>query len=280
LRIATLHDRLVLITPEGAVDVHTASDGRFGPNPHSAFDDWAGFRSWADSVDSADGAAVAFDETDLGAPVPAPRQVFAVGLNYAMHANESKLDLPSQPMIFTKFPSSITGPSGSIRLTGDTVDWEVELVVVIGKEAHDVSEAEAWSYVAGLTAGQDLSDRTVQQVGSPAQFSMGKSFPGFAPIGPAVVTLDEFADPTDLELTTTVGDETRQNARTSTMVFDVPKLIAYLSGIVTLYPGDLVFTGTPDGVGLGRTPQLYLKDGDVLGTSIEGIGTMTHTLVA
>lgn len=277
MRIATLHDRLVLITPAGAIDVHAASDGRFGPDPRSAFDDWAAFRTWAES---ADGAAVTFEETDLGAPVPAPRQVFAVGLNYPMHANESKLDLPSRPMVFTKFPSSITGPSGSIRLSGDTVDWEVELVVVIGKEAHGVSEAEAWSHVAGLTAGQDLSDRTVQQAGSPAQFSLGKSFPGYAPIGPVVVTLDEFADPSDLELTTTVGDETRQHARTSGMVFDIPQLISYLSGIVTLYPGDLIFTGTPDGVGLGRTPQLYLKPGDVLGTSIEGIGTMTHTLVA
>jgi 2,4-diketo-3-deoxy-L-fuconate hydrolase len=277
MRIANLNDRLVLITDAGAIDVYTASNGRFGPAPQSVFSRWDDFRAWAAD---ASGEAVAFDAGDLGAPAPEPRQVFAIGLNYRDHASESKLDLPAEPMVFTKFPSALTGPTGEIRLSGTTVDWEVELVVVIGREASNVAEVDAWSYVAGLTAGQDLSDRTVQQVGSPAQFSMGKSFAGYAPIGPVLVTVDEFSDPDDLGLVTQVDGETRQNGRTSDMVFGVPRLISYLSTIVTLQPGDLIFTGTPDGVGLGRTPQLYLSPGEVLTTTIEGIGTMRHTLVS
>ncbi len=178
MRIANLRDRLVLITPEGAVDVHTASGGRFGPDPRSALDDWAAFHEWALS---AEGDAVAYDDGELGAPVPEPRQVFAIGLNYVKHAEESGMPLPGKPMVFTKFPSSITGPRGSITLTGDTVDWEVELVVVIGERAHRVAEGDAWSYVAGLTAGQDISDRTVQQTGTPAAVQHGQVVPGIRP---------------------------------------------------------------------------------------------------
>lgn len=273
MRIANLNDRLVLLRDGGATDVHAASGGRFGPDPQSAFDDWPGFCRWADTTV---GEALPYSEADLGAPVPRPRQIFAIGLNYVRHAKESGLPLPDQPMVFTKFQSSVTGPSGRIALTGDTVDWEVELVVVIGRDAHHVDEASAWDYVAGLTVGQDLSDRTVQQSGSPAQFSMGKSFPGFAPMGPALVTVDEFGNPDDLRVSTELNGTTVQDSRTSDLVFSVPDLIAYLSGIVTLLPGDLIFTGTPEGVGLGRTPPSYLEDGDTIVTTIEGIGSMRH----
>ena len=277
MRIANLRDRLVIVTDEGAIDVAAASEDRFGPAPESAFDDWTAFQDWAAT---ATGDAHPYEPADLGAPVPAPRQVFAVGLNYVRHAKESNLPLPPKPMIFTKFQSSITGPTGKIALPSDTVDWEVELVAVIGAVARNVPEADAWSYVAGFTAGQDLSDRTVQNTGSPAQFSMGKSFPGFAPIGPLLVTPDEFTDPNDIRVTTLVDDEVRQDSRTSDLVFDIPQLIAYISSIVTLFPGDLIFTGTPEGVGLGRSPQLYLSHGEVLTTTIESIGTMRHEMVA
>jgi 2,4-didehydro-3-deoxy-L-rhamnonate hydrolase len=277
MRIANLRDRLVLLTGDGAVDVHTASDGRFGPDPHSAFDDWHAFTEWAAT---ASGDAQPYSDSDLGAPVPRPRQVFAVGLNYVKHAKESGLPLPERPMIFTKFPSAVTGPYGDIALSGPTVDWEVELVAVVGTTAHRVGEAHAWAHIAGLTVGQDLSDRTVQQTGTPAQFSMGKSFPGFAPIGPALVTTDEFADPDDLAVKTEINGDTVQDSRSSDLVFSIPQLVAYLSQIVTLLPGDLIFTGTPEGVGLGRTPPSYLTEGDVLVTTIEHIGSMRHTLVA
>lgn len=277
MRIANLDDRLVLLRDGGAVDVHTASGGRFGPDPQSAYDNWPEFAQWARD---ATGDVWPYAESDLRAPVPRPRQIFAIGLNYVRHAKESGLPLPEQPMVFTKFQSAVTGPSGQIELTGDTVDWEVELVAVIGTAAHRVDVTEAWGYVAGLTVGQDLSDRTVQQSGSPAQFSMGKSFPGFAPIGPALVTVDEFDDPDDLSVRTELNGTTVQDSRTSDLVFSVPELIAYLSSIVTLLPGDLIFTGTPEGVGLGRTPPSYLTDGDTVVTSIEGIGTMRHQMVA
>jgi 2-keto-4-pentenoate hydratase/2-oxohepta-3-ene-1,7-dioic acid hydratase in catechol pathway len=277
MRIANLDDRLVLLRDGGAVDVHTASDGRFGPDPQAVFDDWPAFRRWAQA---AAGEVRSFSAAHLKAPVPRPRQVFAIGLNYVRHAKESNLPLPEQPMVFTKFQSAITGPTGQIALTGDTVDWEVELVAVIGTAAHRVDVTEAWDHVAGLTVGQDLSDRAVQTAGSPAQFSMGKSFPGFAPIGPALVTVDEFDDPDDLQVSTELNGTTVQDSRTSDLVFSVPELIAYLSNIVTLLPGDLIFTGTPEGVGLGRTPPSYLEAGDTIVTSIEGIGSMRHQMTA
>jgi 2-keto-4-pentenoate hydratase/2-oxohepta-3-ene-1,7-dioic acid hydratase in catechol pathway len=276
MRIATVRGRLAVLTPAGALDVATASDGKFGPDPQTAFDDWAAFTDWAAT---ASGEVHPFAPEDLGPPVPRPRQVFAIGLNYVRHAHESGLPVPTTPLVFTKFPSAITGPTGEIVLSGDTVDWEVELVAVVGTEARNVAEADGWSYVAGLTAGQDLSDRTLQNAGSPPQFSMGKSYPGFAPIGPSLVTPDELTDRDDLRVVTRVDGEVRQDSRTSDLVFSIPQLIARLSEVVTLLPGDLIFTGTPEGVGLGRTPQVYLHPGEVLETTIDGIGSMRHTLL-
>ncbi|MGX5682272.1 fumarylacetoacetate hydrolase family protein [Schumannella luteola] len=275
MRIANLDGRLALITPEGAIDVHRASDGRFGPDPMSAFDDWDALLEWSASTPA---PAEPFDPARLGPPVPRPRQIFAIGLNYVRHAAESGLPVPTVPLVFTKFASSIAGPIGEVALPSSSVDWEVELVAVIGREAREVAEADAWAHVAGLTAGQDFSDRLLQNAGSPPQFSLGKSYPGFAPIGPHLVSVDEFADPDDIGVATTVDSEVRQDSRTSDLVFSVPQLVAYLSRIVTLFPGDLIFTGTPEGVGLGHTPPLYLSDGQVVETSIEGIGTLRHVM--
>jgi 2,4-diketo-3-deoxy-L-fuconate hydrolase len=277
MRIANLDNRLVLLRGGKAIDVHTASGGWFGPDPQSVFDDWPAFRRWAAD---AQGEARSFAAVDLRAPVPRPRQIFAVGLNYLQHVEESGLPRPEQPMVFTKFASALTGPTGDIELSGNTVDWEVELVVVIGTSAHRIDVSDAWSCVAGLTVGQDLSDRSVQQAGNPAQFSLGKSFPGFAPIGPALVTTDEFDDPEDLRVSTEINGVTVQDSRTADLVFGVPELIAYLSKIVTLLPGDLIFTGTPEGVGSGQTPPRYLVDGDTIVTTIERIGSMRHNVVA
>ncbi|MDR6559835.1 2-keto-4-pentenoate hydratase/2-oxohepta-3-ene-1,7-dioic acid hydratase in catechol pathway [Arthrobacter pascens] len=274
MRIANLSNRLALITDGRAVDVHEASGGRFGPSPQSAYDDWEAFVDWTRGADLSSSSSTDLDA--LGSPAPTPRQVFAIGLNYVNHAKESGLPVPSVPMVFTKFPSSITGPTGTINLSGDSVDWEVELVAVIGIEARNVSEADAWKYVAGLTVGQDLSDRRVQLEGKSPQFSLGKSFEKYAPMGPWLVTVDEFENPDDLRVSCLKGEESVQDSRTSDLVFSVPQLVSYLSKIVTLFPGDVIFTGTPEGVGLGRSPQIYLQDGDVLTTTIEGIGSMTH----
>nr|WP_232075895.1 fumarylacetoacetate hydrolase family protein [Phytohabitans suffuscus] len=188
--------------------------------------------------------------------------------------------MPDYPMIFTKFVTSIAGPSGDIVLPSANVDWEVELVAVIGRAATGVRREDAWGHVAGLSVGQDISEREVQRRGQPAQFSLAKSYPGFGPVGPYLVTLDEAGDPGDLALRCTVNGEVMQDGNTSSMVFPIPELIAYLSAVCTLLPGDLIFTGTPPGVGMGRKPPRYLAPGDVMETTIEGLGTMRHRLIS
>jgi 2,4-didehydro-3-deoxy-L-rhamnonate hydrolase len=280
VRIGNLDGRVVILTTGGAIDIERASDGRFGPDPQSVYEQWAGFTAWA-AADGGTGLAEPFDVALLDAPSPAPRQVFGIGLNYRDHAQESGLTVPDYPSVFTKFPSSITGPHGEIELPPDGhTDWEVELVVVIGSAAYQVAEADAWSHVAGLTAGQDISERITQMASAPPQFSMGKSFPRFGPTGPWLVTVDEFARPDDLELGCAINGEEVQKSRTKYLIISVPQLIAKLSAVLPLLPGDLIFTGTPAGVGLGRSPQRWLAPGDELVTWIEGIGEMRHRFIA
>lgn len=189
------------------------------------------------------------------------------------------MDLPDDPVVFTKFSSSLAGPGDTVTLPTDGIDWEVELTLVIGKEAHGVRREDAWGTVAGLTIGQDLSNRAVQFRGPAPQFSMGKSFPGFTPVGPVVVTPDEMPNRDDLALSCELNGETLQDGRTGDLIFDVPELIARLTEIVTLYPGDLILTGTPAGVGFGRKPPRFLVPG-VLTSRIEGIGELTIKLEA
>ena len=216
----------------------------------------------------------------LQAPVPRPQQVLAIGLNYADHASESAVAVPSEPAVFTKFQSAITGPNAEVGLPTQTVDWEAELVVVVGRYAYRVDRENAWDHIAGLTIGQDLSERTRQLVPPVPQFSIGKSFPGFAPIGPEVVTVDELPNPDDLAIGCSINGETVQDGRTADLIFSVPVLIERLSAILPLSPGDLIFTGTPSGVGHARDPQRYLSPGDVLDTWIAGIGRLRNTFVS
>jgi 2-keto-4-pentenoate hydratase/2-oxohepta-3-ene-1,7-dioic acid hydratase in catechol pathway len=286
LRIANLSGRLVLLSGDRALDVERASDGRFESDPQSVYARWDEFTRWAADQDASLGSA--FEARDLGPAVPRPPQVFAIGLNYASHAGESGLSVPENPMVFTKFVSSFAGAETEVELTGSTVDWEVELVAVIAAGGRDIAEDDAWRHVAGLTVGQDISDRTVQFWGDPAQFSLGKSLKGFAPIGPAVVTLDEIdavADRDDLAIgcTLTRADGTTellQSGRTRDMIFSVPSLIARLSALVELLPGDVIFTGTPDGVGLGRNPRVYLEAGQTVTSEIEALGSIRQHFVA
>jgi 2-keto-4-pentenoate hydratase/2-oxohepta-3-ene-1,7-dioic acid hydratase in catechol pathway len=277
MKVANLRGRLTLVTTTGGVDVESASRGRFGADPQAVFDQWAAFCEWAEGVRAAAGIEVA--EADLGPPVPRPRQVFGIGLNYREHAAESGMPTPENPATFTKFPTCITGPAADVELPTAMVDWEVELVVVIGTLARRVAADAAWGHVAGLMVGQDLSERVVQWSGG-GQFSLGKSFPGFGPVGPWIVTPDELATPDDLELGCSVDGEQVQKARTSDMVFSVPRLIAELSAILPLLPGDLIFTGTPAGIGATRKPPRFLKPGEVLTSYIEGIGRLRNRLVA
>lgn len=261
------------------VDVAATSQGRFGPDPGGLYDDWAAFRSWAGGLDAAAGERVPVDEARLCPPSPAPRQVFGIGLNYQAHADETGHEVTRIPAVFTKFPTCLAGPFAEVELPSGYVDWEVELVVVIGRTAHRVEAADAWAHVAGLTVGQDLSERVVQRAAG-AQFSLGKSYPGFGPTGPWLVTPDELDDADDLALRCTLDGEVVQEARTGDMIVGVAGLVAVLSGIVTLLPGDVVFTGTPPGVGVARDPRRFLAPGQVVESWIEGIGTMRNRMTS
>ena len=184
------------------------------------------------------------------------------------------MELPEVPLIFTKFTSCLNGPNDPVILGGTTDDYEAELVVVIGRGGRDIRSEDAWDHVGGLTAGQDISDRTLQFAAEPAHFDLGKSRDTYGPIGPVVVSTDSFADPGDLRIICDVNGERRQEDRTSNLIFDIPTLVSYLSGILTLSAGDLIFTGTPDGV--GAASLRFLGEGDVITTTIEGIGTLTN----
>ncbi len=260
-----------------ALDVATASAGRFGPDPMDALARWEVFRSWAEGQDPSQGDRCAIG--DLGVCVPRPSAVYAIGLNYRDHAAEAGLEAPSSPMVFTKFPSCLAGPESEVPLASERVDWEAELVVVIGRRARNLDEAQALDAVAGYCVGQDISDRKLQFKDRPPQFSLGKSLPGFGPVGPAVTTLDALADPLDLAIRCEIDGECMQESRTSQMIFSVPELVAFLSHHCALEPGDLVFTGTPAGVGSVRDPRRYLVPGQLIVTEIEGLGRLRNRCV-
>ncbi|MFC4117267.1 fumarylacetoacetate hydrolase family protein [Nonomuraea zeae] len=273
MRAGVLDGRAVLIRGELAADV--AVRGLPG-EPMALLERWPELRELAAGLPD-DAFDLPLGQAAWQAPVPRPRQVFAVALNYPPHAAEAGFDPPEHPLVFTKFPACLTGPRSIVTLPEGKVDWEAELVAVIGRHAHRVSEERAWEHVAALTAGQDLSERVTQSRGAPAQFSLGKSFPGFGPTGPLLVTPDELADPDDLEITCLLNGEVVQHDRTKSMIFPVPELVARISAVVPLLPGDLIFTGTPAGVGNRRTPPRYLSAGDELVTRIEGIGELRQT---
>jgi 2,4-diketo-3-deoxy-L-fuconate hydrolase len=274
VKIASLDGRSAFLSDDRWVDVESASGGLFPPDLMAVYERWDEFRSWASTPDAAAGPTAT---GSFGPPVPRPRQLLAIGLNYRDHANESGFDLPENPVVFGKFVSSLTGPDSTVHLPSDGVDWEVELVVVMGREAHQVRVEQAWEHVAGLTIGQDLSWRAVQTRGPAPQFSIGKSYPGFSPVGPWVVTPDELDDPDDLRISCALNGEVLQDGRTRDLVFPVAELVSRLSDTLTLFPGDLIFTGTPAGVGVGRDPQRFLVPGSLVST-VEGIGDLAITL--
>ncbi|MDV6264590.1 fumarylacetoacetate hydrolase family protein [Rhodococcoides yunnanense] len=277
MRLMNLSGRLQIALQDKVIDVADASGGRFEADPQAVYDRWDEFVEWSSSLP----ADLAWEPQagDVGAPVPRPRQIFAVGLNYGEHASESGFDRPDNPVIFTKFVSSITGPETTVELPAGSVDWEVELVVVLGRGGRNIDSAEAWDHVAGVTVGQDLSERVRQHSGPAPQFNLGKSHAGFSPTGPTLVTVDELDDRDDLVLGAEINGETVQAGRTSQLIFPVPVLIESLSRTVELYPGDIIFTGTPAGVGAGRTPPRYLTAGDVLRSFVTGVGELEQTFV-
>jgi 2-keto-4-pentenoate hydratase/2-oxohepta-3-ene-1,7-dioic acid hydratase in catechol pathway len=278
MKVANLKGRLVLLSEQGSIDVERASSGRFGPDPAGVYLVWDEFCTWAaDARQAAD--AEDYDPAMLEAPSPRPRQVFAVGLNYAPHVDEAGFVLPDSPVVFTKFASCICGPYSDLELPSGNVDWEIELVAVVGRPAYRVPRSQAWRHIAGLTVGQDFSEREVQSRGTAPQFSIGKSFPGFGPTGPWLSTPEEFDDPDDIELRCEINGRTVQHGRTSDLIFPIPVLVEWLSDKCRLFPGDLIFTGTPGGTGAGRTPPAYLQPGDEVVSTVTGIGAMRNRCV-
>lgn len=278
MRVVNLEGRLTLETQGRLIDVESRSGSRFPSDPMAVFGVWDALRDWA-ADQRPERADPETDLAKLGPPIPRPAQVFAIGLNYRDHAEEAGLPLPGSPMVFTKFPSCIAAPNAEIPLTSDRVDWEVEQVVVIGRSADRVSADEAWDYVAGMTCGQDVSDRRMQFKDKPPQFSLGKSARNFGPIGPALVSLDEFENPDALSLRCWVDDELMQESTTENLIFGVPALIEAISRYCVLAPGDLIFTGTPGGVGSVRDPRRYLAAGELVRSSIDGIGILSNRCV-
>ena len=278
MRFGTVDGRLVLVDPtrdDVVLDVAAASGGALPSDVVAALSRWDELVAWAATADWSS----AYDVTPerLGPPVPSPRQVFAIALNYAPHAAEAGFDPPAEPLVFTKFPSCITGPRANVALPEGHVDWEVEVVAVIGRGGYRIAIDSAWQAVAGITLGQDLSERVQQLAGTPPQFSLAKSHPGFGPTGPFAVTPDELDDRDDLAFESFLDGEPLQHGRTSQMIFPVAELVARISEVCPLLPGDLIFTGTPEGVGNRRTPPRFLRAGETLVSRLAGVGEIAQT---
>jgi 2-keto-4-pentenoate hydratase/2-oxohepta-3-ene-1,7-dioic acid hydratase in catechol pathway len=219
---------------------------------------------------------------ELLAPVPDPGKILCLGLNYRDHAEESGMAIPEEPVLFSKFPSALIGPGATIELPAAStqVDYEAELVWVIGRRGRDIPRDRAMEYVGGYTIGHDVSARDWQLNKPGRQWLAGKTFDTFAPIGPAVVTADEVPDPGSLGIRLRLNGETMQDSNTNQLIFHADEVIAYISQIFTLEPGDLIFTGTPPGVGMARKPPVWLKPGDVVEVEIDGLGVLKNPVGA
>ena len=272
-KLANIEGRAALVDGGNYYDLETISNGKFNNDTSNALTNLVGLSELSEDLSKSEPSGLLHD-IKIDAPISAPKNCYAVGLNYRNHAEEAGMDIPSVPMVFTKHTTCLVGPNSTIEMRSDHVDYEAELVVVIGKSGKDIQKDNAWDHVAGLCAGQDISDRTVQFSSNPPQFNLGKSFDTFGPMGPYLVSPDGLQDKESLEIECKVNQEVRQKDNTNDLIFDVPSIISYLSEIVTLNTGDIIFTGTPGGVGIMEGK--FLKDGDVLSTSIEGIGTLEN----
>lgn len=275
-RFANVAGRAALVHGDHYFDLAHLTDADLGPDPQAALAHTDRLHELAAGLDDATPTG-SLSDVVLGAPVPRPVNCFGIGLNYRSHAAESGMAEPEAPVVFTKFPTCISPPNADVVLAGDAVDYEVELVVVIGPGGKDIPASEAWAHVAGVTAGQDISDRALQFAAKPPHFDLGKSRDTYGPVGPILVSPDCLPDPDDVGIECLVNGERRQKDRTSQLIFPVPVLIEYLSSILTLRAGDVIFTGTPDGVGMASGK--LLTPGDVITTNVEGVGTMTNRCV-
>jgi 2-keto-4-pentenoate hydratase/2-oxohepta-3-ene-1,7-dioic acid hydratase in catechol pathway len=279
LRLGSLKKRAQLIVSHTnnsatVIDLERASNGKFSPDPMDAYAQWDQIRDFASTItDAGENVAIA----SLDSPVPQPRQLFAVGLNYRQHAIEFGLDIPPSPLVFTKFPSSVGAPCVEIPLTNTNTDWEVEMVLVVGSGGRDISQKDAWNHIAGICVGQDISNRIEQFTTNPPQFSLGKSFKNHTVYGPWVVDAHSLSNRDGLHISCTVNGREVQSSNTSDLIFSVSEIVEYLSNIVELYPGDIIYTGTPSGIGNSRQPPEFLTKGDVIVSTLESAGTIVNT---
>lgn len=272
-RLANIDDRAALVEGGSYYDIAIISEGALGPDPMDVIADVDALRELGGRLADFEATGSLANAT-TGPPVPRPRNSFAIGLNYQSHVNEADMDAPEAPLVFAKFPSCIVGPTADIELRCETGDYEAELVVVMGRAGRDIPAEEAWDHVAGVTVGQDISDRALQFAAQPPHFDLAKSRDTYGPIGPVLVSPDLLANRDDMAITCDVNGERRQTGSTAHLIFDVPTLIAYISTVITLVPGDLIFTGTPEGV--GALQGKFLAPGDTITTTIDGIGTISN----
>jgi 2-keto-4-pentenoate hydratase/2-oxohepta-3-ene-1,7-dioic acid hydratase in catechol pathway len=285
MKILTFHApdglRLGVETESGIVDIRAAADAAGLPAPGTARELAAGGTEALAAVGRVleSGPQPLESEVRYAPAVPDPDKVICVGANYRKHSAEAGLPVPDEPIYFAKYRNCLTGHGADVAIptVAKNVDYEVELVAVIGRPARKVAVADALDHVFGYATGNDLSARDLQMRTS--QWMYGKALDGFAPLGPYVVTADEVRDPQDLELRTWVDDELRQESNTKDMVFSVAELVSDLSQIMTLEPGDLIFTGTPEGVILGMTEQDWLQPGDQVTCEVGGLGRLVTNLV-
>ncbi len=285
MRLATIQTsagpRAAVLQGEDYIDLHATRPDL----PSSARELLAGgpalLRSAAEAAARPDAVRHAASSIKLLAPIPDPPKIICIGLNYRDHAAESGAPLPKEPVLFSKFATAILGPGEAIRLPAVSreVDYEAELVLVVGKKGRHLSSATALDHLAGCTIGHDVSARDWQLKKDGRQWMAGKTFDTFAPIGPILMTMDELGDPHNLSIRLRLNGHVMQDSNTRMMIFRAAELLAYISQVVTLQPGDLIFTGTPSGVGFTRKPPVFLKDGDVVEVEIEKLGVLRNPVV-
>ena len=281
MRLATLQTpsgpRAAALVGQSYVDLH-ATDSSIPSSVRQILE--GGLLKKAEQTAQKPGA-VKIDAAKFHAPVPDPHKIVCLGLNYRDHAAESGSPIPKDPVLFSKYATALIGHGEAIVLppVSQEVDYEAELVIVVGKRGRNVKEADAFNYVAGYSVGHDVSARDWQLKKDGKQWMVGKTFDTFAPVGPHLVTSDEVKDPHNLPIKLRLNGQTMQNSNTSQMIFGVPAIIAYLSQVFTIEPGDLIYTGTPPGVGVAKKPPVFLKGGDVVEVEIEGLGVLKNPVV-
>jgi 2-keto-4-pentenoate hydratase/2-oxohepta-3-ene-1,7-dioic acid hydratase in catechol pathway len=285
MRLATIQTwagpRAAVQVGDGFVDVH-AVDAQLPPTVRQLLEGGSALLAAAAEAARRPGVfTYTGKDVKFLAAVHDPRKIVCVGLNYKDHAAESGSPIPKDPVLFSKYATALVGHNENIVLpaVSQEVDYEAELVIVIGKKGRNVPVASALEYVAGYTCGHDVSARDWQLKKDGKQWMVGKTFDTFAPVGPVVVTADEAPDPHTLRIQLRLNGNTMQDSNTSQLIFSVGQVVSYLSLVFTLEPGDLIFTGTPPGVGVARKPPVYLKGGDVCEVEIEGLGVLRNPVV-